>query len=88
MLSVRLPRADLRRLKSRAAARGLSLQTAVRQALRAWLDRAPSPAAPGGDDFEAQLDDFQGSLAGTDVLEDLRRERAEELARDRRRMGR
>ncbi len=87
MLSVRLPRADLRRLKSRAAARGVSLQAAVQQALRAWLDRAPSPASSGNDAFEAQLDHFQGSLAGTNVLEDLRQDRADELARDRRRMG-
>ncbi|MGH9345178.1 MAG: ribbon-helix-helix protein, CopG family, partial [Terriglobia bacterium] len=36
VLSVRLPEPEVRRVKSIAARRGISLQEAVRQALEAW----------------------------------------------------
>lgn len=81
MLSVRLPEAELRRYKSLAASRGVSVQTAVHEAMEAWAsDKKDSP-------LESLLA-LQGSLAEVDVLEllqedkidDRRRERERELA--------
>ncbi len=76
VLSVRLPTSKLRRIKSLAASRGVTLQEAVDQALEAWALRL-KPALP------LSLDALEGSLAGVDVERIMREERKAELAKDR-----
>lgn len=78
ILSVRMPDSELRRIKSLAAERGVSLQEAVRQALDVWA----SPALPtrAARPFES----FRGILADTDLEGMMRRDREAELAKDRR----
>jgi len=78
VLSVRLPQSELRRVKSLAASRGLSLQQAVQEALRAWPSPVPAMDLPA-------LDVLEGSLAGIAVEKLMRQERRAELAKDRRR---
>ena len=78
MLSVRLAEADVRRFKSVAATRGVSVQEAVHEALEAWASETRyTPSEP--------LDSLEGSLAGVDVLGFLRQEKAAELSKDQRR---
>jgi len=75
VLSVRLPAAKLRRIKSLAASRGVTLQAAVDQALEAWaLHLKPAVLLP--------LDALEGSLAGVDVERIMREDREAELAKD------
>jgi hypothetical protein len=77
VLSVRLPQPELRRIKSLAASRGVTLQEAVHQALEVWASTLqPAVALP--------LDALQGSLARLDIEKLMRRERKAELAKDRR----
>jgi len=77
VLSVRLPEPELRRIKTLAASRGVTLQEAVHQALEVWAShRKPATALP--------LDALQGSLARLDVEKLMRQERRSELAKDRR----
>ncbi len=77
VLSVRLPEPELRRIKSLAASRGVTLQEAVHQALEAWASHLqPAVALP--------LDALQGSLARLNVEKLMRQERKAELAKDRR----
>ena len=77
VLSVRLPEPELRRIKTLAASRGVTLQEAVHQALEVWAShRKPATALP--------LDALQGSLARLDVEKLMRQERKSELAKDRR----
>ena len=78
VLSVRLPEVELRRFKSLAADRGVSLQDAVHEALEVWTSHIPGTSAE-------PLDALQGSLAGTDIEKLLREEKRAELAKDRRR---
>lgn len=76
VLSVRLPEAELRRFKSLAASRGVSVQAAVHQAMEAWAsEEAGTPAEP--------LDSLQGSLADVDVFRLLREEKEIEQQKDR-----
>jgi hypothetical protein len=76
VLSVRLPAAKLRRIKSLAASRGVSLQKAVDEALEAWaLQLKSSVPWP--------LEALEGSLGGLDVEKLMRHERQSELAKDR-----
>ncbi|MGI8770618.1 MAG: ribbon-helix-helix protein, CopG family [Acidobacteriaceae bacterium] len=76
VLSVRLPEPEVRRLKSLAASRGVSVQEAVQQALAAWTsDIQGIPPEP--------LDTLQGSLADVDIETLMRRERQAELVKDR-----
>ena len=76
VLSVRLPESELRRIKSLAASRGVTLQEAVHQALEVWASHLqPSVALP--------LDALDGSLAGVDVERLMRQDRKAELAKDR-----
>jgi hypothetical protein len=76
VLSVRLPEAELRRFKSLAASRGVSVQTAVHQALEAWAsEERESPVEP--------LAALEGSLADVDVFRLLREERGAEARKDR-----
>jgi len=75
VLSVRLPEPELRRIKSLAASRGVTLQEAVHQALAAWASHFRPAAAP-------PLDRLQGSLARLDVEKLMRRERKAELAKE------
>jgi hypothetical protein len=79
VLSVRLPASKLRRIKSVAASRGITLQQAVDQALEAWAcnSRAAHPLS---------LDALEGSLAGVDVEKVMLAERKAELAKDRARL--
>jgi hypothetical protein len=78
VLSVRLPKPELRRVKSLAASRGVTLQEAVHQALEVWSSQLqPAVALP--------LDALQGSLARLDVEKLMRQERKTEVAKDRRR---
>lgn len=73
---MRLPESDLRRFKSLAASRGLTIQEALHQAVDAWSARLPG-------NHMGDLEDLEGSLAGVEV-EGLRRsERESELAKDR-----
>ncbi len=76
VLSVRLPASKLRRIKSLAASRGVTLQEAVDQALEAWALHL-KPALP------LSLDALEGSLAGVDVERIMREERKAEVAKDR-----
>jgi Ribbon-helix-helix protein, copG family len=76
MLSVRLPEPELRRIKSLAANRGVSLQEAVQEALEAWSAQLPTALPP--------LDALQGSLAGVDLEQLRRRESKAERIKDRR----
>ena len=78
VLSVRLPEAELRRYKSLAASRGVSVQTAVHEAMEAWAsDKRDSP-------LESLLA-LQGSLAEVDVMGLLREEKIGEKQRERER---
>jgi len=79
VLSVRLPEAELRRIKSVAASRGVTLQDAVHQALGVWASHLPPAVAP-------PLDALEGSLAGVDVEKMMRRDSKAELAKDRARL--
>jgi hypothetical protein len=72
---VRLPAAKLRRIKSLAASRGVTLQAAVDQALEAWALHL-KPALP------LPLDALEGTLAGVDVERIMREDRKAELAKD------
>ncbi len=76
VLSVRLPEQEVRKVKSLAASRGVSVQEAVHQALEIWAtetQRTPQP-----------LDALQGSLGQVDFEACMRRERETELAKDQR----
>jgi Ribbon-helix-helix protein, copG family len=75
VLSVRLPEPELRRIKSLAASRGVTLQEAVHQALEAWASHVPPTVA-------LPLDALQGSLAHLDIEKLMRQERKAELAKD------
>jgi hypothetical protein len=77
VLSVRLPEPEIRRLKTLAASRGITVQEAVQQALEHWaVHPGKTPTEP--------LDALQGSLADVDVQGLIRREKDAELARERR----
>lgn len=78
ILSVRLPEEQLRRLKSRAAARGQSLQEAVREAVEAWMARVKMPEA----DVDAAFERLRGSLASADVWAQRRQDKKDEWRRD------
>ena len=80
VLSVRLPETELRHFKSLAAARGVSLQDAVHQALGIWA-ATPTKMPP------EQLNALEGSLSNVDVESMMRGEREAELAKDRLRRG-
>lgn len=76
-LSVRLPESALRRFKSVAAARGVSVQDAVHQAIDAWLTFAPNnPPEP--------LEALEGSLADVDVESLMRSQKEAERGKERR----
>ena len=79
VLSVRLPQTELRRFKSLAARRGVTLQKAVRDALRAWESN-------NGPNRILSLDELQGSLAGFDAARAMREDREHELAKDKARL--
>lgn len=77
VLSVRMPVPELRRIKTLAASRGVTIQEAVHQALEVWASHLqPTVALP--------LDALQGSLARMDVEKLMRQERKVELRKDRR----
>jgi len=76
VLSVRLPEAELRRFKSLAASRGISVQTAVHQAMEAWVSEETESAAE-------PLELLEGSLANVDVFRLLREEKEAEDRKDR-----
>lgn len=76
ILSVRLPEADLRRFKSLAASRSMSVQTAVHQAMEAWAleDRSLSLEP---------ISIPEGSLTDVDVFQMIRKEKAAEKQKER-----
>ena len=74
---MRIPETELRKFKSLAASRGVSVQEAVHQALERWASEAP-PKSP------EPLDALQGSLADVDIENLMRREKEAELVKDRR----
>jgi hypothetical protein len=77
ILSVRLPEPEVRRFKSLAASRGVSIQEAVHQALKSWAsDIRKAPLEP--------LDALEGSLADVDIERLIRQERDMELVKGRR----
>ncbi len=66
---------EVRRFKSLAASRGVSVQEAVRQALESWaseIQKAPSEP----------LDALEGSLSEVDIHTLMRQEKETELAKD------
>ena len=74
-LAVRLPEPEIRRFKSLAASRGVTLQEAVHQAIENWAtDNPKAPLEP--------LDSLQGSLKGVNVSRLRQREKHAEIARD------
>jgi hypothetical protein len=75
IMSVRLPGVDVRRFKSVAASRGVSVQEAVHQALESWVAQVPNK-------LSGPLDDLEGSLADVDVTDLLRQEKELELSKD------
>jgi hypothetical protein len=77
VLSVRLPVAEVRRLKILAAGRGVTVQEAVHEAIEAWASQPPVK------DCEP-LDALQGSLADVDFEALFRAERETERAHERR----
>lgn len=79
VLSVRLPEAELRRIKSLAASRGVTLQEAVHQALETWASQLKSAV-------RLPLEALEGSLAEIDVEKMMRLDRKAELAKDRARL--
>ncbi|MGH9608863.1 MAG: ribbon-helix-helix protein, CopG family [Bryobacteraceae bacterium] len=81
VLSVRLPEPEVRRVKSIAARRGITLQEAVRQALEAWaLESRNPPLEP--------LEALRGSLADFDVSKVMREDREIERKHEERLLGR
>ena len=79
VLSVRLPKPELRRFKSIAANRGVTLQQAVHEAIQAWTSRSKPADLP-------PLDSLRGSLAGFGAVKFMREDREHELAKDEARM--
>jgi hypothetical protein len=80
ILSVRLPEQEVRRFKSIAARRGVSLQEAVHQALGVWATQQLKVRSE-------DLDALQGSLSSAiDVQTQRDQERQFELAKDRLKM--
>jgi hypothetical protein len=77
ILSVRLPESEIRRFKSLAASRGVSVQEAVHEALQSWASEAQNISTE-------PLDALEGSLADVDVMSLMRREKKAELTKDRR----
>jgi len=75
ILSVRLPETEVRRFKSLAASRGISVQEAVHQALETWASEIHFAS-------DEPLGSLRGSLADVDVEALLRRERQAELTKD------
>jgi hypothetical protein len=79
LLSVRLPEPEIRRLKTIAAHRGMSVQEAVQRAVETWVLSTQSSG-----NMEP-LSALRGSLAGSADVDTLRRrEREAELAKDNR----
>ena len=76
-LSVRLPEDEFRRFKSLAAARGVSVQDAVHQALNVWVV-SPSQARP------EPLNALEGSLADVDIERLMHDQKEAERAEDQR----
>ena len=80
VLSVRLPASELRRIKSVAARRGVTLQEAVHEALDAWASRTRSML------MLPPLDSLEGSLADVNLEKLMREDRKSEFAKDRARL--
>ncbi len=77
-LSVRLPEPEIRRFKSIAAHRGVSLQEAIHEAIQTWTSERPKAD-------RLTMEALRGSLASTDVEVLRRAEKDAEFAKDRRR---
>jgi hypothetical protein len=81
VLSVRLPESKIRRVKSVAASRGVSIQQAVDEALEVWASDSPHNLS---DPIKSLMESLRGSLAHVDLETERRKEREFELARERR----
>jgi len=68
LLSVRVPEAERRRIKSLAAMQGLTLQEAVHQAMEAWASKLQAEGA-------LTLEPWPIPEAGTDVRKPKRQRR-------------
>lgn len=77
VLSVRISQAEMRRLKSLAANRGMSVQKAVQEALDLWEAQVSAPVTQPSDDL-------RGSLSGVDVKALRQEEKDKEASGDRR----
>ncbi|HEX4169738.1 MAG TPA: ribbon-helix-helix protein, CopG family [Bryobacteraceae bacterium] len=75
ILSVRLPEPEIRRFKTLAASRGVSVQDAVHEAIEKWASSFQNVS-------REPLDVLEGSLAEVDVESLRQRERETELAKD------
>jgi ribbon-helix-helix CopG family protein len=75
VLSVRLPEPEIRRFKSLAASRGVSVQEAVHQALETWASETRNSPPE-------LLDALDGSLADVDIETLMRQERETEITKD------
>ena len=73
LLSVRLPEAEKRRIKSLAASQGLTLQEAVHQAIEAWVSQLHLEGTP-------PLDWPPGPLAEVELQKPRRKKRAAKRA--------
>jgi hypothetical protein len=76
ILSVRLPESEIRRIKSLAASRGVTVQEAIQEALQSWASENRATAAE-------PLDALEGSLSDVDVLHLAQQEKETELRKDR-----
>lgn len=84
VLSVRMPEGELRRLKSRAAARGKSLQAAVTEAVDIWMSQ------PERTQYErdAAFWKLRGSLSGgPDTWAERYQDKLDEWNRDHLQIG-
>lgn len=81
MLSVRLPESEVRRFKSIAARRGITVQEAVHQALEAWAFESLNPPPE-------PLEALRGSLADFDIDKVMREDREIERRHEERLLGR
>ena len=77
LLSVRLPEVEIRKFKTLAVSRGVSMQEAIHQAMESWASKVQL------EQFDP-LDALQGSLAHVDVDSLRRQERETERAKDER----
>ncbi len=80
-ITLRLTPAKYRQLRIAVASRGTSMQKALEQAIESWL----VSGTEGGPESRPRLQ-LRGILRGTDALQLRKKERREEIQRDRKRI--